>query len=313
MTSDQIVAAALGLTLTGASMRVNPKLASSIVMDLGRQRLSANATLDMYVARYPNLPVFELDKLLQNTAIVQRTIDAGIHVIAISDNRYPWSLAAIDDPPPVLFLRGDVQSLGFSPGLAVVGTRKATRNGLVVAERIASHFASKEWIIVSGLALGIDAAAHKGALSVNGRTIAVLAHGLDEVYPKTNKNLADEILQKNGALVSEYPMGHPARPEQFVLRNRIQIGLSAGSVIVEGEENSGTKTQAEYCLRNGRELFAVIPTDQTSSLNLASSLPRILVEKRGATAVRSRTDYDVVERMILAKRKQLISQIPVPF
>lgn len=296
--------AALAATLT-ISMRLNPRLVSTALLSLSKTEVAEQDLLSTFAELNPNIEPIKESDFSDNRRLMDRTVNFGITPIPITDPAYPFALAEIDDPPPVLYLRGDLTALDEIPGLAIVGTRKATKNGLIIAERIAEYFAERDWTIVSGLALGIDAAAHKGALKAGGKTIAVFAHGLDEIYPKTNKNLADEILQMGGAFVSEYPIGFPARPEQFILRNRIQIGLSVGSVIVEGEEKSGTKTQAEYCLRNRRELFAVIPTETTASLNLAAALPRILVEGRGATPIRSRDDYEKVEARINAKKNQL--------
>lgn len=236
--------------------------------------------------------------------ITNRTRDAGVEVIPITSARYPTYLRVIEDPPPVIFLRGNIDLLKAPPGVSVVGTRKASPAGLKIAERIAFHFAERRWTIVSGLAMGIDAAAHRGALRCNGATIAVLAHGLQSASPKANALLGEHILDAGGAWLSEHPLGAPARPEYFVLRNRIQIGLSAGSIIVEGEERSGTMTQAEFCLRNRRHLFAVLP-EKAEELKLVSKAPLILINKRGATPLRSRDDYDSAARAMEQKRAAL--------
>lgn len=222
--------------------------------------------------------------------VAETTRRAGITTIPIGDPDYPLYLATIQDPPPVLYVKGNLELLRRQAGVAIVGTRKASPNGIIIAERISKYFAEAGWTIVSGLAMGIDAAAHRGALDVSGATIAVLAHGLRSASPKMNAHLGSEILEKGGAWVSEYPIDVPAKPEQFVLRNRIQIGLSAGSIIVEGEERSGTMTQAEFCLRNKRKLFAVLP-EKIDALKLVSTGPLILVNKRGATPLRSKEDY----------------------
>ena len=230
--------------------------------------------------------------------------DLGIHAFPINSAHYPASLRLIEDPPPVLYVRGNLALLHAPPGVAIVGTRKASSAGIIIAKRIAQYFAGHDWTVISGLALGIDAAAHRGALAAAGGTIAVLAHGLKGASPKANALLADEILLNGGAWVSEHPADVPARPENFVLRNRIQIGLSAGSIIVEGEERSGTMTQAEFCLRNHRSLFAVFPST-AEELKLVSKGPLILINKRGATAVRSKDDYPSVMNRLQATRERL--------
>lgn len=302
---DSIFFASVGAALVGR-LYVPPKLASEVLKTLANAGASKSTVVDMYASLYPTLPPFSAADLDVGVKLIERTLRAGVVALPVTSPAYPRSLALIDDAPPVIYYRGMLSTLAQVPGLAVVGTRKATPNGLVIAQRIGRYFGEAGWVIVSGLALGIDAAAHRGALQGNGKTIAVMAHGLGTVYPKTNASLADEILATGGLLLSEYPVGIPAKPEQFVLRNRIQIGLSVGSVIVEGEEKSGTRTQAEYCLKNKRHLFAVLQNDATSALNLLSSLPVQLVSKRGAMPIYSKDDYGKVELMLNSKRTQLL-------
>ncbi|UIF86087.1 DNA-processing protein DprA [Cupriavidus sp. UYPR2.512] len=244
------------------------------------------------------------DEVRSAWAVISETALKDIHPVFIGSAEYPSYLRSIDEPPPVLYIKGNRKLLSSPPGVSVVGTRKASSAGTIIAKRIARYFAEKNWTVVSGLALGIDAAAHAGALAGDGPTIAVLAHGLEHASPKANAKLGAEILEKGGAWASEYPVGVAARPEQFVLRNRIQIGLSAGSVIVEGEERSGTMTQAEFCLKNHRQLFAVLP-ERADSLGLVSKGPRILINKRGATPLRSKEDYESALNTLEVKRSEI--------
>ncbi|WP_186060978.1 DNA-processing protein DprA [Burkholderia gladioli] len=244
------------------------------------------------------------DALSQAKRAIQQTAEAEIFIIPITSADYPEHLRRIEEAPPVIYIKGNLEVVSGKPGVSVVGTRKASPNGLKIAERISSYFAEKNWTIVSGLALGIDAAAHRGALDVSGNTVAVLAHGLHQATPKANAHLANNILALGGAWVSEHPINVPAFPEQFVQRNRIQIGLSAGSIIVEGEERSGTMTQAEFCLRNHRQLFAVLP-EKADELKLVSKGPLILINRRGATPLRSRDDYQSAAKLMEAKRQEL--------
>jgi DNA processing protein len=226
--------------------------------------------------------------------VVERHLRENVEMIAITDPRYPASLRAIVDPPPILYWRGDLHLLSRLPGVAVVGTRKATENGLKIARRIAAFLSENGYIVVSGLALGIDAAAHEGALSLQAPNIAVLAHGLHRYAPPRNAPLAEAILQAGGAVVSEHPLGAQPHPQYFVARNRIQIGLSAGSVIVEGDIRSGTMTQAEFCVREKRALFAVVPDDANGDLGLLSTGPRSLVASRKAFPLMGKKDYAVL-------------------
>ncbi|MDR7273133.1 DNA processing protein [Pelomonas saccharophila] len=229
--------------------------------------------------------------LAATTNAIERGLASGVQAIPISSDRYPAALRGIVDAPPVIFIRGALEVLHRPPGIAIVGTRKATGHGLTIASRLATFFGNAGLTVVSGLAMGIDAAAHEGALLSASPTVAVLAHGLDKATPRANSHLADRILENGGAWISEHPFGATPKAEYFVLRNRIQVGLSAASIIVEGEERSGSSTQAEFCLRNRRLLLAVVP-DSPSRVVTQSQLPMLLVNKRGAMAIRSRDDYE---------------------
>lgn len=291
MNNVDIPVAAFALSLTRRA-RLSPGAATKILLSIPADLQLTPQDLSFWyneTKHSESKPLTGADVEDQLTAI-ESTLNLGISVLIAGSRHYPQYLLKIADAPPVLYVKGNVPLLDQGPGVAIVGTRKASANGIIIAERISSYFAERNWTIVSGLALGIDAAAHRGALVVQGKTIAVLAHGLKSASPRTNAHLASEILENGGAWVSEYPADVAARPEQFILRNRIQIGLSAGSIIVEGEERSGTMTQAEFCLQNKRKLFAVLP-EGADKLKLVSAGPSILVNKRGATVLRSKDDY----------------------
>ncbi len=168
---------------------------------------------------------------------------------------YPDQLKQIGDPPKGLYARGDV-SLMNTRCIAVVGSRKASRQGLLAAEMIGKRLAECGITVVSGLAEGIDAAAHKGALSAGGRTIAVLANGLDQFYPAVNRNIQKEI-QDTGLIISEYPDGTLAQRFFFPLRNRIISGISEAVVVAEAALRSGSLITAEAAAEQGRRVFAV--------------------------------------------------------
>ncbi len=177
------------------------------------------------------------------------------HLIPLADPRYPTLLTEIPDPPPLLFLHGDPTALAL-PQLAVVGSRNPTATGLRAAHDFAAHLASAGLAITSGLALGIDGAAHQGALQAGGITIAVMGTGLDRVYPARHRDLAHAIAER-GALVSEFPPGTPPKPEHFPRRNRIISGLSVGTLVVEAALRSGSLITARFALEQGREVFAI--------------------------------------------------------
>lgn len=184
-------------------------------------------------------------------------LDAAL--VTVGEPTYPKSLAAIDDAPPVLAVRGDV-SLLREPGVAIVGARNASTNGRNLAQRLAADLCDgsedKRYVIVSGLARGIDGAAHRGALEAGGSTIAVMAGGVDVIYPPEHEDLYGEILA-TGAIVSELPPGRRPQAAHFPRRNRIISGLSLGVVVVEAATRSGSLITARMALEQGREVFAV--------------------------------------------------------
>lgn len=165
-------------------------------------------------------------------------------------------LSQIKDSPQSLYVLGNTELLRRKI-IAIVGSRECTSYGKKVAEKLAYKLAKQDIVIVSGLAKGIDVYSHIGALKAKGKTIAVLAHGLDMIYPKENREIAKEIILSGGAIISEYPIGVKPKPEQFVKRNRIISGLSQGVIIVEAKERSGALTTANFALEQGRNLYAV--------------------------------------------------------
>lgn len=180
---------------------------------------------------------------------------ADCHIITRDDPRYPPALARIGDPPPVLFVRGDADVL-VEPQIAVVGARHASESGRRTAEAFAAHLTAAGLTITSGLALGIDTAAHEGALAVGGATVAVMATGPDRVYPRENHPLAHSIGQ-HGAIVTEMPVGTPVTRGLFPRRNRLIAGLSVGTVVIEAGRNSGALGTAYRAIDSDREVMAV--------------------------------------------------------
>lgn len=180
----------------------------------------------------------------------------GIKRIAKETPDYPYLLKEIPNPPSEIYVLGDLSD-EQRPKIAIVGTRKATTYGRLIAREIAEKLSEAGAIIVSGLAMGVDTAAHEGALAANGQTLAVLACGLNAIYPRQNENLAQKILECGGAIISEYPIGSPALPHQFLERNRIVSGLSVATVIVEAPRESGALVTARLAAEQGREVFVV--------------------------------------------------------
>ncbi|HKY92945.1 MAG TPA: DNA-processing protein DprA [Nevskiaceae bacterium] len=176
-------------------------------------------------------------------------------LLSLDDPRYPARLREIADPPAALHFRGDPELLGL-PQIAIVGSRNATPQGLEIAEAFASELAGRGIVITSGLALGIDGAAHRGALAAGGTTIAVCGTGLDRIYPAKHRALGQEIVAK-GLMVSEFPPGTPAIPGNFPQRNRIISGLSLGVLVVEAALDSGSLITARLAAEQGRDVFAI--------------------------------------------------------
>ena len=180
----------------------------------------------------------------------------GNRILRWGTAEYPSLLAEISDPPPLLFVHGDAALLQ-GPQLAIVGSRNPTAGGEETAHTFAAHLADVGLTITSGLAVGIDAASHRGTLAAKGTTIAVMGTGLDRVYPARHRDLAHEIAATGGALVSEFLLGTEPRPENFPRRNRIISGLSLGTLVVEAVPRSGSLTTARHALEQGREVFAI--------------------------------------------------------
>jgi DNA processing protein len=232
--------------------------------------------------------------------------ETGTTLVTIGDAAYPEPLRHIFDPPVMLFARGNIELLQDLM-LGVVGTRRPTPYGLAAAERLGAELAQAGLTIVSGMARGIDTASHKAALSVGGRTIAVLGCGADIVYPSENRKLAVEIVAK-GLILSEFPLGSVAFPQNFPIRNRIISGMSTALLVVEGAQYSGSAITARLAMEQGREVFAV-PGNITSRMSWG---PNLLI-KEGAKLVQDWNDVvvdlapDARRRLIDAGRDRLIS------
>ena len=188
---------------------------------------------------------------------IERSLDADIDIISIYEANYPTALRKIPDPPAVLFVKGDAATLGKHPSVAVIGTREPTSYGEEVAVRSAQSAVEKGFVIISGLALGCDTQAHEGCLEANGRGIAVMAHGLDRVYPAPSRSLAKRLLEAHGCLVSEYVIGTAPFRTHFAERDRIQSGLSDGVLVIETGESGGTMHTVRFAREQKREIACI--------------------------------------------------------
>ncbi|HKA22519.1 MAG TPA: DNA-processing protein DprA [Blastocatellia bacterium] len=223
----------------------------------------------------------------------------GAEAITLTDPRYPGVLREIYDPPIVIYCLGNLATASGQPAIAIVGSRRCSSYGRNVAEKLSRDLAERGVTIISGLARGIDAAAHRGALEGGGLTIGVMGTGLDAVYPKENRRLAERI-SEHGALVTEFPLATPPASQNFPFRNRVISGLSLGVMVVEGAERSGSLITARLAYEQGRDVFAV-PGNITSHKSFG---PNNLI-KDGAKLVH--TWQDVVEELPLEVKAAILS------
>jgi DNA processing protein len=260
---DRARLAWLALALTTG---MGPMRCAKAVAGLGAaERLFEASLTELEALRMPSAAAqFVADGRAQAAAEEEmgRVEKAGGRILTREDAAYPERLLEIFDPPAVLWTRGEVGLLE-RPGIAVVGTRQPTPYGLGMAEVLSRDLANRRLIILSGMARGVDTVAHKAALKAGGRTVSVWGTGIDVIYPKENKRLAEEIVGSGGAIVSEYPLGTFPAPQNFPIRNRILSGMSVGVLVIEAGEYSGTRITARCALDQGREVFAV-PGNVTS-------------------------------------------------
>ena len=248
----------------------------------GVERLFSSSLTELESAGLPAAAAqsIALGKSLELAAEQQDRIKAmGAEVIAQDDPRYPKRLYEIYDPPLVLFVKGSPEALGRY-GLAVVGTRHPSPYGVGMAERLSCDLAARGLVILSGMARGVDSAAHRGVLNAQGQTVAIWGTGMDVIYPKENGKLAERILEAGGAIVSEFPLGTFPAPQNFPIRNRIISGMSVGVLVIEAGEYSGTRVTARCALEQGRDVYAV-PGNVTNKLSWG---PNTLI-KQGAALV----------------------------
>jgi len=293
------------LTLAQAYLRV-PELEGLLahfgtpegIVEQGRSRL-----LGAGLAENKAVAIAEPDEPALDRAL--RWLDEeGHHLVTWGADDYPAMLTQIAGPPLLLYVNGDVDALHL-PSLAMVGSRNPTRGGVSNAGSFARHLAGRGFTIVSGLAQGIDTASHRGALEAGGKTVAVLGHGIDRVYPAANRDLAHAIAEQ-GALVTEYAPGTPPESRHFPERNRLISGLSLGTLVVEAARRSGSLITARLAAEQGREVFAI-----PGSIHNALSRGCHELIRQGAKLVESGDDI-VAELRQLTGHMQESSASPEP-
>lgn len=252
----------------------------------------------------------ELEKAYSDAErLLESAEHQGVQVLGPDNPDFPDQLRAIPDPPVVLYARGNVRCLAAGSAVAVIGTREPSFFGAAAAERLAATLADKGIVIVSGLAIGCDTAAHTGCLEAGGQTVAVMAHGLDHVYPAQNRALAERILDSGGCLVSEYPPGVRPRGNFFVERDRLQSGLSAAVIIVETDVKGGTMHTARFCLEQRRLLGCLVHPPKFAEHPKARGNQQLIAEEK-AFALATKADVD--EFVAIFHKPATIPQITRP-
>ncbi len=224
--------------------------------------------------------------------IIEASENHGISIVGLNDDNYPHLLKQISDPPTILYCKGNMEALQASYNLAVIGTREPSEYGLKVGRRLSQVFAENEICIISGLAKGCDTVAHLGCIDAKGVTIAVLAHGLEKIYPKINTSLAESILDNNGCLISEYPVGTKSRPNFFIERDRIQSGLSNGVVVIETDIKGGTMHTVSFARKQNR-LVAALNSHSDSWRQHRKFLGNLSIIKNGGIPLSSSEEINL--------------------
>ncbi len=228
-----------------------------------------------------------------------------IRVVTILDKNYPQNLKGLDGAPSALYYKGSLTCLETN-SVAVVGSRQMTSYGKEVTEKFSGELSDFGITIISGLARGVDTCAHRACLAAGGKTVAVLGNGLDSIYPPENLKLSQEIINTKGALISEYPLGHPALPTNFAARNRIISGLASAVIVIEGAEKSGTLLTAAHAAEQGKTVFAV-PGQITSPLSKA---PLFLLKNGAKMATETKDILDELDLQIKVDRQLFEKIVP---
>jgi len=251
----------------------------------------------------PQKKVIEFDDFRKSFDIEEyfdRLRNLKIEVVTILDKEYPRSLKGLSGAPSVLYYKGDLTCLK-SDCVAIVGSRQMTSYGREVTEKFSGELSDFGVTIISGLARGVDTFAHRACLAAGGKTAAVLGNGLDTIYPSENTGLSQAILKAKGVIISEYPLGYPALPENFAARNRIVSGLSSAVIVIEGAEKSGTLLTATHAAEQGKTVFAV-PGQITSPLSKA---PLFLLKNGAKIATETKDILDELDLQIKVDKEKI--------
>ena len=298
MSSQSILAL---LNTPGVGRRsVQQILAKNVALDLSQPSDLRDLLIETRASSTASVPsIVDFERgCSEATRLIEEAESQGVQIVSAHDPRFPSQLRSIPDPPVVLYVKGEMSALGH-PAIAVVGTRDPTSFGAAAAERLGANLGARGFVVVSGLALGCDTAAHGGCLQSRGITVAVLAHGVDYVYPAKNRKLASSIVEGGGALVSEYAPGTKPRPSYFVERDRLQSALSLGVIVVETGVEGGTMHTAGFALKQQRRLACLVHPPKFAA---AAEVNRKLIQESGAFPMDKKEDLDAFIALLLPQQ-----------
>lgn len=249
-----------------------------------------------------DLELFKYRELFENNKILDEALKKALHILEenkkynirtllYTNRNYPANLRDIDNPPPILYIKGANYKKAFSKAFACVGTRVPTKFAVNATNYLIPQWVNEDFVIVSGLALGVDTLSHIACLESGGITIAVMAHGLDMIYPKENIELANRILNNKGLLVSEYPIGTKPDKFRFVQRNRLIVGLARGTIVFESKLKSGTMHSVEYTIKQNKLVFCPNPGD--GKIDIQQEGLRYLINSNKAIVIENGVSFEV--------------------
>lgn len=244
------------------------------------------------------------EALVKSSNITEESLMCGINSICILDEDFPKCLKEIKDPPVIIYYKGNINCINSENAVAIIGSRNATMHGLKVSERLGELFAKDDYVVISGLARGIDEAAHIGCLKAKGKTIAVLPSGLNNIYPASNKKLAEDILKNNGCIISEYQVGTKVFKNYFIERDRLQSALSKAVIVVETTITGGTMHTANYALEQNKILACYKPEMEFKNNDYLQGNIKLINEKC-AMELNHSSDIEKLKECISAKEKEL--------
>jgi DNA processing protein len=237
--------------------------------------------------------------------LISRHLEERVTPVSIMDSAYPPLLKLIPDPPLLLFVRGNLEALSSVDTVAVVGTRNATERGKEVASRVAKYFGKRGYVVVSGLAKGIDTAAHEGVLEVGAKTVAVLGTALNQIYPAENRGLAERIVNESGALITELPLGQKSFKNAFVQRDRIESGMSLAVIPVQSDISGGAMYTVKFAEMQGRLLFCQKPLASEQGLRQYAGIFELMGTQRAREFQAG--DYESLLALLQEHKRKLLS------